>query len=495
MDFRSFNLHDDVITGIESMGYNTPTPVQQQAIPIILESKDLIACAQTGTGKTAAYLLPLIDRISHANFGFTSTLILVPTRELAKQIDEQVEGLGYFAPVSSIAIYGGSKGDEWEQQKRALTSGADIIIATPGRLMSHMAMGYVKLDQLKYLVLDEADKMLDMGFMDDILKIVRSLPQERQTLLFSATMPKKIRDLAQQILKEPEQVNLAISKPAEGIDQRLYLTYDNQKLPVLEHLIRELDVQSMIIFTSRKSNVNQIVRSLVKMGFPAEGISSDLTQEERERALQGFKNKKYKILVATDILSRGIDIDSLSHVLNFDMPQDAEDYVHRVGRTARAASTGMAITFVNEKDMYRVRKVEQLIERELPKLPLPEGFGAAPAYDPTRRFDDKGGRGGSRPGGASRSGGASGGGRDRSRSRGPKPERTGTPRREGNDRPPKLANHSPRPEGERAPRAEGQEAGSKPNRNKSRNRNRNRNKPSNPNPQGSSQQVPQDNNQ
>ncbi len=498
MDFRSFNLHDDVITGIESMGYNTPTPVQQQAIPLILEQKDIIACAQTGTGKTAAYLLPLIDRISHANYEFTSTLILVPTRELAKQIDEQVEGLGYFAPVSSIAIYGGSKGDEWEQQKRALTGGADIIIATPGRLMSHMALGYVKLDQLKYLVLDEADKMLDMGFMDDILKIVRALPTERQTLLFSATMPKKIRDLSQQILQQPSEINLAISKPAEGIDQRLYLTYDNQKLPLLEHLIRELEVSNMIIFTSRKSNVNQIVRSLRKMGFEAEGIMSDLTQDEREKALQGFKNKKYQILVATDILSRGIDIDSLSHVVNFDMPQDAEDYVHRVGRTARAASTGMAITFVNENDMYRVRKVEQLIERDLPKLSLPEGFGAAPVFDPTRRDFGRGGKGGGRHSGGRSGGGAGrsseGGGRDRNRRRGPKPEGAGAPRREDGDRPVKLANQNPRPEGEASPRAEGQEAGSKPNRNKNRNRNRNRNKPSDPNTQGNSQPVPQDNN-
>ncbi|WP_076422496.1 DEAD/DEAH box helicase [Pontibacter lucknowensis] len=468
------------------MGYNTPTPVQQQAIPLILEQKDIIACAQTGTGKTAAYLLPLIDRISHANYDFTSTLILVPTRELAKQIDEQVEGLGYFAPVSSIAIYGGSKGDEWEQQKRALTGGADIIIATPGRLMSHMALGYVKLDQLKYLVLDEADKMLDMGFMDDILKIVRALPAERQTLLFSATMPKKIRDLSQQILQQPEEVNLAISKPAEGIDQRLYLTYDNQKLPLLEHLIRELEVQNMIIFTSRKSNVNQIVRSLRKMGFEAEGIMSDLTQEEREKALQGFKNRKYQILVATDILSRGIDIDSLSHVVNFDMPQDAEDYVHRVGRTARAASTGMAITFVNENDMYRVRKVEQLIERDLPKLPLPEGFGPAPVFDPTRRDmgRGRGGKSGGKPGSGRQGGGqrsGEGGGRDRNRRRGPKPEGA-APQKDGNNRPIKAAN--PQPRGEQGTsKAEGQEGVQKPNRN--RNRNRNRKKPNDSNPQNS----------
>ncbi len=474
MDFHSFNLHDDVLTGIESMGYNAPTPVQIQAIPLILEKKDIIACAQTGTGKTAAYLLPLIDRISHGDFDHTSTLILVPTRELAKQIDEQVEGFGYFASVSSIAIYGGNKGDDWDLQKRALTTGADIIIATPGRLLSHLAMGYVKLDQLNHLVLDEADKMLDMGFMDDLLKIIAQLPKQRQTLLFSATMPRKIRDLAQQILQSPSEVNLAISKPAEGIDQRLYLTFDNQKLPLLEHLLRELDVQSMIIFTSRKSNVTPIVRSLKKLNFTAEGISSDMTQDEREKALQGFKNKQYQIVVATDILSRGIDIDSLSHVVNFDMPQDAEDYVHRVGRTARAASTGMAITFVNEKDMYRVQKVERLIERELPKLSLPEALGAGPAYDPTRRDDN-------------RRGGSSGGNRN-SKSRGPRPAaRADAPRphRNQTDRPAAARQ-------ERAPGTEVQAGDKKPGQNRNRNKNRNRNRTSPPKPQDNGQQQPQD---
>ncbi|MEJ8803510.1 DEAD/DEAH box helicase [Pontibacter sp. H249] len=463
MDFHSFKLHENVLTGIDSMGYRNPTPVQEQAIPLILERKDMIACAQTGTGKTAAYLLPLIDRISHEGYEHTSTLILVPTRELAKQIDEQVEGFGYFASVSSIAIYGGSKGGDWDQQKRALTTGADIIIATPGRLLAHMAMGYVKLDQLNHLVLDEADKMMDMGFMDDLLKIIKQLPKERQTLLFSATMPRKIRDLSQQILQDPAEVNLAISKPAAGIDQRLYLAFDNQKLPLLEHLLQEQDVQNMIVFTSRKSNVNQIVRSLRKMGFGAEGIQSDMTQEERERALQGFKNKQYQILVATDILSRGIDIDSLSHVVNFDMPMDAEDYVHRVGRTARAASTGVAITFVNEKDMFRVQKVERLIERELPKIALPDDFGPGPAYDPTKRHDS---RGGGRHGGGNRPG--AGAQKHDHRSK--------------HHRKPKKPTEAGAATGTEQPQAAGNastaEGGAKkqPN-NRNRNRNRNRNKP------------------
>jgi len=385
VDFNSFQLHEDIMAGIQAMGYKSPTPIQQQAIPVILENKDLIACAQTGTGKTAAFLLPLLDKISHASHDHTSTLILVPTRELAKQIDDQVEGFAYFVSATSIAIYGGNKGESWDQQKKALTSGADIIIATPGRLIAHMNMDYVKLDKLEYLVLDEADKMLDMGFMDDILRIVRELPQNRQTLLFSATMPPKIRDLARKLLQEPAEISLSISKPAAGIDQRSYLVYDNQKLPLLQHLIQELEVISMVIFTSRKSAVNDIVKALHKMGHSAEGIMSDRTQEEREATMQGFRNRKFKILVATDILSRGIDVDNISHIINFDVPQDAEDYVHRIGRTARAATTGTAITFISDKEQYRIARIEKLIEKELPKLPLPESFGPGPEYNPAAK--------------------------------------------------------------------------------------------------------------
>lgn len=390
--FASFQLHEDLLEGIQAMGFKAPTPIQQQAIPVILEQKDLIACAQTGTGKTAAYLLPLLNNISHAKHDHTSTLILVPTRELAKQIDDQVEGFAYFVSATSTAIYGGNKGESWDQQKKAIMSGADIIIATPGRLIAHMNMGYLKLDKLDYLVLDEADKMLDMGFMDDIMRIVRHLPQKRQTLLFSATMPPKIRELARKILQEPAEISLAVSKPAEGIDQRSYLVYDNQKLPLLQHLIKDLEVQSMIIFTSRKSAVNDIVRALHKMGHSAEGIMSDRTQQEREATMQGFRNKQFKILVATDILSRGIDVDNISHILNFDVPHEAEDYVHRIGRTARAATTGTAITFISDKEMYRVSRIERLIEKELPKLPLPEGFSPGPEYSATAKKPSSGPR-------------------------------------------------------------------------------------------------------
>ncbi|RSK49061.1 DEAD/DEAH box helicase [Hymenobacter rigui] len=396
------------------MNYLNATPIQEQAIPRILEGKDLIACAQTGTGKTAAYLLPLIDKISHAKHGTTSTLILVPTRELATQIDEQVTGFGYFVEASSIAIYGGGKSEGWEQQKRALTSGADIIIATPGRLIAHMQMGYVKFEDLKYLVLDEADKMMDMGFSDDILNIVRQLPKERQTLLFSATMPSKIRDFSQQLLKNPEEIRLAVSKPAAGIDQQFYMAFDRQKIYLLEHIIKTQDVQSMVLFTSQKAAVGGIVRAINKLGIEARGISSDRTQEEREEIMRAFKNKQFPILVATDVLSRGIDIDSLSHVVNYDIPRAAEDYVHRIGRTARAATKGTAITFISDQDQDRVIKIEKLIEREVEKQSITEamGLGEAPEFDP-KRFSGLRGKIGGRPERGGRSGGSGGGGRDR----------------------------------------------------------------------------------
>jgi ATP-dependent RNA helicase RhlE len=420
LTFHEFNLHDDLLSGIDAMNYLQATPVQEQAIPKILEGKDLIACAQTGTGKTAAYLLPLLDKISHAKHGTTSTLILVPTRELATQIDEQVTGFGYFVEASSIAIYGGGKSENWEQQKRALTGGADIIIATPGRLIAHLQMGYVKFDQIKYLVLDEADKMLDMGFSDDILGIVRQLPQDRQTLLFSATMPSKIRDFAQQILRNPEEIRLAVSKPAAGIDQQLYMAFDRQKIYILEHIIKTQEVQSMVLFTSQKAAVGGIVKAINKLGYEAKGISSDRTQEEREQIMREFKNKTFPILVATDVLSRGIDIDSLSHVVNYDIPRAAEDYVHRIGRTARAATKGTAITFISDQDQDRVVKIEKLIERELEKRNITEelGLGPAPEFDP-KRFSGLGGKIGGRPERGGRSGGSGGGG-SREGGRGPR---------------------------------------------------------------------------
>ncbi|WP_225986440.1 DEAD/DEAH box helicase [Rufibacter sp. LB8] len=488
--FDDFNLQPDLLDGIRSMGYKQATPIQAQAIPFIIEEKDLIACAQTGTGKTAAFLVPTLSKIATARFDFTSTLILVPTRELAKQIDDQVEGLSYFTGATSIAIYGGNNAQNWDQQKKALTSGADIIVATPGRLIAHMQMGYVKLDQVKYLILDEADKMLDMGFMDDLMKIISTLPKERQTLMFSATMPPKIRVFAKQILNTPEEISLSISKPAANIDQQIYLVYDNQKLKVLQHILKDAEVQTMILFTSRKSAVNDIVRSLQKLGLQAEGISSDRTQDEREATLQKFRNKQLQVLVATDVMSRGIDVDNISHVVNFDVPQDAEDYVHRIGRTARAGTKGMAITFVNEQDQERLVRIEKLIERELPKMPLPEGLGEGPAYDPVGNKGKFGrGRGGSSAGGG-RSGSSAGGAGRRSDGKRRDSASSGTSRQE-------RAPREPRPEGSadataRPPHVAGQP---KPPRTEGEavKRKKKRKKPAGPRPttEGTSQAVSQ----
>lgn len=372
--------------GLSSMGFHQPTPIQQQAIPQILAGKDLIACAQTGTGKTAAFLLPVINNIIQQPGDYINTLIIVPTRELAIQIDEALEGFAYFANVSHLAIFGGTGGISFEQEKKALTQGANIIIATPGRLIAHINMGYVKFGNLHHLILDEADRMLDMGFSDDLNKIISFLPAKRQTLLFSATMPPKIRELAKKILREPAQINIAVSKPAEGVLQAAYLVYDHQKLPLLKELLNGKKLASIIIFSSTKENVKQLERELKRMNFNVASIHSDLSQDERNEVLRAFKNKSLQILVATDILSRGIDIDSIGLVVNYDVPRDAEDYVHRVGRTARAETTGIALTLINSEDQRKFKKIEDLIESEVKKLSLPSHLGASPEYNPSAQF-------------------------------------------------------------------------------------------------------------
>jgi ATP-dependent RNA helicase RhlE len=386
LNFNEFELHEDVLNAVDSMNYQQATPIQEQAIPFILDGKDLLACAQTGTGKTAAYLIPILDKVAHETNEQTGALILVPTRELAVQIDQQIQGLGYFVGATSIAVYGGNKGPEWDQQKKALTQGADIIIATPGRLIAHLQLGYVSFNDVKYLVLDEADRMLDMGFLGDILKIMSFLPAKRQTLMFSATMPPKINELAKRILHNPEEIRLAVSRPADRIDQQFYLAKDEQKLPLLLHLLSQVQSTSMVLFTSRKSTVEPIVRSLRKLGLSARGISSDSEQTEREIVLRDFKNRTFPVLVATDVLSRGIDIDNLSHVVNYDVPRDPEDYVHRIGRTARAESKGTAITFINESDQKYVLKIEKLFEKKVEKQAITQelGLGEPPLFEPRR---------------------------------------------------------------------------------------------------------------
>lgn len=384
MKFSDFNFDSSLQEGLDSMGFETATPIQEQAIPIILSKKDLIGCAQTGTGKTAAFLLPILNQLSVNPTDQTDTLIIVPTRELALQIDQALQGFSYFTSVSSLAIYGGSDGSVFERERKALTDGANVIIATPGRLMAHLNMGYVKLDGLKHLILDEADRMLDMGFVDDILKITTYLPKERQTLLFSATMPPKIRMLATKLLKDPEHVNIAISKPSEGIMQAAYLVYDAQKNNLIKSLLKGKDetLNSVIIFVSTKQKVKELERDLQKAGMRAKAIHSDLEQNEREEVLLNFRSKRLQILVATDILSRGIDIEDISLVINYDVPGDAEDYIHRIGRTARAASTGVALTFINEFDQQKFLQIETLIGSEVRKLPLPPELGTGPVYAP-----------------------------------------------------------------------------------------------------------------
>lgn len=366
------------------MGFVKATPIQEKAIPIILNNKDLIACAQTGTGKTAAYLLPVINKIIKAHKHAVNTLILVPTRELAVQIDEAMQGFGYFTPVSAIAIYGGSDGISFAQEKKALTEGANIIIATPGRLIAHLNMGYVKFDEIEHLILDEADRMLDMGFSEDITKIISFLPKKRQTLMFSATMPPKIRELAKKTLHQPEEINISVSKPAAGVLQGAYLIYNNQKIPLLKSLLKDKNVASILIFSSTKDKVKELERELKRLRFNVAAIHSDLEQEERLEVLRNFKNKTLQILVATDILSRGIDIDSIGLVINYDVPRDAEDYVHRVGRTARAETTGVALSFINPEDIPKFKRIEELIGSEVNKLPLPPGLGDAPRYEVNR---------------------------------------------------------------------------------------------------------------
>lgn len=372
MTFEEFKLDPELMDSLDYMGFSKPTPIQEQAMPLILEGKDLIACAQTGTGKTAAFLLPVLNSIMEKRPEYTHTLILVPTRELAVQIDQHVQGLGYTLGINSIAIYGGSDGSDWDQQKTALRDGVNIIIATPGKLISHLNQGYVRFDKIETLVLDEADRMLDIGFYEDIMKIISYVSKNRQTLMFSATMPPKIRSLSKQIMKSPAEISIEMSKPAEGVMQAVYMISESQKLPLINGLIADNpDYSSILIFSSTKRKVNEIVRGLRSKNYLVEGISSDLVQKEREQVLLRFRSRRTRVLVATDVMSRGIDVKDINLVVNFDVPSDAEDYVHRVGRTARAETTGVAITLVNSIDKQKLYRIEKLIGNKVYRAPLP----------------------------------------------------------------------------------------------------------------------------
>ena len=384
MDFKEFNFNPELLEGLLAMGFKNATPIQIQAIPIITANKDLIACAQTGTGKTGAFLLPIMNLLTQKSDRHNSVLILTPTRELAQQIDLQVEALSYFTNISSLTVYGGGDGAAYLNQKQSMKDGVDIIIATPGRLISHLASGALKLDKLEHLVLDEADRMLDMGFYDDIMKIVNYLPQKRQTAMFSATMPPKIRKLAGTLLHEPVQISLAISKPAEGINQQVYLINDSQKVPLLTELLKSAEYNRIIVFAGRKEQVKELGKVFRKLGLKAEAFHSDLEQQQREAIMLDFKNGKCDVLIGTDVLSRGIDVTGIDLVINYDAPQDPEDYIHRIGRTARAATTGTAITFGNGKDKRRLANIEKLIERSIDRIPLPEHLAEAPIEEPVR---------------------------------------------------------------------------------------------------------------
>ncbi|MBN4052168.1 MAG: ATP-dependent RNA helicase [Bacteroidetes bacterium] len=384
MNFTEFGLDQQLLEAISYMGFETATPIQEQAIPEIKKGSDIIGCAQTGTGKTAAFVLPILDKFIKNPSDKIKALIVVPTRELAIQIDEQIEGICYGTGISSLAIYGGGDGEDWTQQKRAFTDGVDIVIATPGKLIAHLNFDYVNFDNISHLVLDEADRMLDIGFHDDIMRILSHLPKRRQNLMFSATMPPKIRAFAKKILHKPFEINIAPSKPVDGVLQAAYLVYDAQKIQLIHDLIGDKpDYKSIIIFGSTKKNVSEIHRSLKRKKFNIEEMSSNIEQDEREEIMLRFRAKQTRILVATDVLSRGIDVKDINLVINYNVPRDAEDYVHRIGRTARAESTGVAITLINEEEMYDFQKIQKLIEKEILKLPPPENLGAGPSWKVT----------------------------------------------------------------------------------------------------------------
>ena len=379
MRFDELALSDDILDALDAMHFEECTPIQEQSIDLILDGYDLIACAQTGTGKTAAYLLPVIDLLADTEADSkVKCVIMVPTHELAQQIDRQMEGFSYYIPVSSLAIHGGNDGKEFARQQNALRNGADMIIATPGRLLAHMKMGYVDLSAVKYFILDEADRMLDMGFSDDIMRIVAELPKERQTLMFSATMPRKIQQLAASILNKPKEVKIAVSKPAEKIDQSVFVCYEGQKQGLLKRLFEQGHDKRVIVFSSSKQKVKELTQIISRSKWKAAEMHSDLDQKAREEVILGFRSGRIEILIATDILARGIDIDDIAMVVNYDVPHEAEDYVHRIGRTARAGAGGKAVTFVGERDRQRWSGIERFLGKEVRREEIPAEFGEAP---------------------------------------------------------------------------------------------------------------------
>ncbi len=392
MRFDELPLCEEVQHGLEAMNFTEATPVQAETIPVILAKRDVIACAQTGTGKTAAFILPLLHNLQSEKHveDKVNAIIMAPTRELAQQIDQQMEGFSYFTSFSSVAVYGGNDAAAWEVQRRGLQNGADVVIATPGRLLSHINLYEIDFSAVKYFILDEADRMLDMGFFDDIMQVVNRLPKDRQTIMFSATMPPKIRQLAKTILNNPSEVKIAVSRPPESIMQTAYICYEAQKHAIVRHLFVENTPNKVIIFSGSKLKVKELTKTFRQMGLSVSEMHSDLDQSQREHVMHEFRNNRVNILVATDIVSRGIDIDDISLVINYDVPHDAEDYVHRIGRTARASAEGMSITFVSTEEQYKFKQIEDFLEKEIFKIPMPAELGEAPAYEPDKnRFGHK----------------------------------------------------------------------------------------------------------
>ena len=384
MTVDELNLSEPLLRGLDAMNFYEATPIQESTIPLILEGRDVIACAQTGTGKTAAYLLPIIDKLSKENHpsDAINAVVMAPTRELAQQIDQQLEAFAYFLPITSVPIFGGTDGITWEQQKKGLQMGADVVIATPGRLLAHLNLDYVDLSRTSYFILDEADRMLDMGFYDDIMQVYKQLPADVQTILFSATMPNKIREFAKSILKNPSEVKIAISRPPESIIQTAVICWEQQKIRILEYFFASTHPERVIIFSSSKQKVKELSNSLKRLKFNVAEMHSDLEQSQREDVIREFKNGEIDILVATDIVSRGIDIEDVRLVINYDIPHDPEDYVHRIGRTARANHEGLAITFVAETEQKKFLQIEKFLDKSLYKIPVPPEFGDVPEYQP-----------------------------------------------------------------------------------------------------------------
>ena len=385
MHFDETNLNDNVLDALWDMHFDVCTPIQERCIPPILDGRDVMGIAQTGTGKTAAYLLPILSKLDDGGYpqDAVNCIVMSPTRELAQQIDQAMQGFSYYLNgVSSVAVYGGNDGNRYDQEVKSLKLGADVVIATPGRLISHLQMGNVDMSRVSFFVLDEADRMLDMGFSDDILTIAKGLPKDCQTIMFSATMPKKIEDLANSLLKDPVVVKLAVSKPAERIQQSAYVCYEPQKLGIIRDIFKKGDLKRVIIFSGKKTKVKEINRAFIRMHINSGEMHSDLTQAERDEIMFKFKSGQIDVLVATDIVARGIDIDDVSMVINYDVPHDVEDYVHRIGRTARADKAGVAITLVSDDDMYYFQQIEKFVEKRITKNPLPKGLGDGPEYKP-----------------------------------------------------------------------------------------------------------------